>query len=96
MSRMVCDHIGGATDAKTTFIHLNLQACSSSMIFHELEDMYENVFRHFFQKVLYQNYGWAENGGNRHELGRQHFGERREEKEKGEVASLSGWRYVTG
>ena len=32
----------------------------------------------------------------RHELERQHFGERREEKEKGEVASLSGWRYVTG
>ena len=32
----------------------------------------------------------------RHELERQHFSERREEKEKGEVASLSGWRYVTG
>ena len=31
-----------------------------------------------------------------HELERQHFGERREEKEKGEVASLPGWRYVTG
>ena len=32
----------------------------------------------------------------RHKLEWQHFGERREEKEKGEVASLSGWRYVTG
>ena len=58
----------------------------------------------FFEEVCFRKSctrtvdDWFDDGGERgkHDVGRQHFGERREEKEKGEVASLSGWRYVTG
>ena len=48
----------------------------------------------FFEEVCFRKSctrtvdDWFDNGGERgkHDVGRQHFGERREEKEKGEVA----------
>ena len=98
MSRMVRDHIGGAANAKTTFVHLNLQACGSSMIFHKVHGIYNLYVLAFLSERVLSEGRMAGVGivEKRHKLERQHFGERREEKEKGEVASLSGWRYVTG
>ena len=90
--------LAGAANAKTTFVHLNLQACGSSMIFHKVRGFYNLMFMISFRKSFLSEGRMAGVGivEKRHKLERQHFGERREEKEKGEVASLSGWRYVTG
>ena len=87
--------LAGAANAKTTFVHLNLQACGSSMIFHKVHGIYNlYVLAFLSERVLSE--GRMAGVEKRHKLERQHFGERCEEKEKGEVASLSGWRYVTG